>query len=142
MAAVASSYASRNPLQARLAAIWATRKIMLRPGPPSQDAQSAERPQHRPAQSGRPPLITEQNAANTMDSSSDQFQPGQGASSGVTVTELRSRALLWLKAKRSPRGHIALYVAVNLMLSVVWWFAGAGSFWPVFPILSWGVGLA
>lgn len=45
-----------------------------------------------------------------------------------------------------PRSHglraeIAAYVAVNLLLVVVWAATGAGYFWPIWPIAGWGVGL-
>lgn len=74
--------------------------------------------------------------------SSDQFPPSQGPTAGETEAELHSRALKRLKAKRDLGGHVVLYVAVNLMLVVVWWVSGAGFFWPVFPLLGWGIGLA
>ncbi|GAA4880497.1 hypothetical protein GCM10023203_34350 [Actinomycetospora straminea] len=35
-----------------------------------------------------------------------------------------------------------VYVLVNSMLVVIWAFTGAALFWPIFPILGWGVGLA
>ena len=87
-------------------------------------------------------FIDDPKATSTMDSSSDQFSPRQEATSGESEAELRTRALERLKAKQVLRGHIVLYVAVNLMLIVIWWVTGAGFFWPVFPILGWGVGLA
>ncbi|MDD7967956.1 2TM domain-containing protein [Actinomycetospora lemnae] len=31
---------------------------------------------------------------------------------------------------------------VNSMLVVIWAITGAALFWPIFPILGWGVGLA
>lgn len=77
-----------------------------------------------------------------MNSASDQFSQSQGAPSGETEAELRSRALMRLEAKRGLGKNIVLYVAVNLMLVVFWWITGGGFFWPVFPILGWGIGLA
>lgn len=77
-----------------------------------------------------------------MNSTSDQFNPSQGPPSGETEAELHSRALMRLKAKRDLQKNIVAYVSVNLMLVVIWWVTGAGFFWPVFPILGWGIGLA
>jgi hypothetical protein len=56
--------------------------------------------------------------------------------------ELRDEALASLKKKRDFRGHVFIYVAVNAMLVVIWAVTGAGFFWPIFPILGWGVGVA
>jgi hypothetical protein len=56
--------------------------------------------------------------------------------------ELREEALTSLKKKRDFRGHVFIYVAVNTMLVVIWAVTGAHFFWPIFPILGWGVGVA
>jgi uncharacterized membrane protein len=40
------------------------------------------------------------------------------------------------------RIHATVYLAVNLMLIVVWATTGAGYPWFVFPLFGWGVGLA
>ncbi|HEY1285016.1 MAG TPA: 2TM domain-containing protein [Solirubrobacterales bacterium] len=55
---------------------------------------------------------------------------------------LREQAITRLKKKRDFRGHVFIYVAVNALLVVIWAVTGAGFFWPVFPILGWGVGVA
>jgi class 3 adenylate cyclase len=41
----------------------------------------------------------------------------------------------------SVRIHLTVYLVVNLMLVAIWAAAGAGYFWPVWPILGWGIGL-
>ena len=56
--------------------------------------------------------------------------------------ELREQAITQLKKKRDFRTHIFIYVIVNVMLVVIWAVTGAGFFWPVFPILGWGIGVA
>ncbi len=56
--------------------------------------------------------------------------------------ELRDQAVERLKKKRDFRGHVFIYVAVNTMLVVIWAVTGSGFFWPIFPILGWGVGVA
>jgi fatty acid desaturase len=55
--------------------------------------------------------------------------------------QLRERALERLKKKRDFRTHIVIYVAVNAFLVAIWAVTGAGFFWPVFPILGWGIGV-
>jgi hypothetical protein len=56
--------------------------------------------------------------------------------------ELREQAVRSLKKKRDFRGHIFIYVAVNAFLVVIWAVTGSGFFWPIFPILGWGIGVA
>ena len=56
--------------------------------------------------------------------------------------ELREEAISRLKKKRDFRSHVFIYVAVNTALVAIWAITGAGFFWPVFPILGWGIGVA
>ncbi len=46
-----------------------------------------------------------------------------------------------IRAKRAFGLHATVYVAVNLLLVAVWALTGRGYFWPIWPILGWGVGL-
>lgn len=56
--------------------------------------------------------------------------------------ELREHALKHLKKKRDFWGHLLLYVMVNTFLVVVWAVTTPGVFfWPIFPIVGWGVGV-
>ena len=55
--------------------------------------------------------------------------------------ELRKLAVSRLKKKRDFRTHVAIYVIVNAMLVGIWAVTGAGFFWPIFPILGWGIGV-
>jgi class 3 adenylate cyclase len=41
----------------------------------------------------------------------------------------------------SVRIHLAIYVVVNVMLVGIWAASGGGYFWPVWPILGWGIGV-
>ena len=41
----------------------------------------------------------------------------------------------------SVRMHAAVYAVVNLLLVAIWAAAGGGYFWPIWPILGWGIGL-
>jgi hypothetical protein len=39
------------------------------------------------------------------------------------------------------RSHLFAYLAVNAGLVAIWALSGMGYFWPVWPVLGWGVGL-
>ncbi len=55
---------------------------------------------------------------------------------------LRDRAVKQLKKERDFRGHLLVYVLVNAFVVVIWAITGRdGSFWPVFPIAGWGIGV-
>lgn len=54
----------------------------------------------------------------------------------------REAAYRRVKAKRDFQTHIAAYVLVNAMLVVIWALSGTDYFWPIWPILGWGIGLA
>ncbi len=56
-------------------------------------------------------------------------------------SDRRTAALARLEAKREFRNHVAVYVIVNSMLVAIWALTGQGYFWPVWPILGWGIGL-
>lgn len=59
-----------------------------------------------------------------------------------TQTSLREQAIRRLKKKQDFRTHVFMYVAVNAFLVVIWAVTSEGFFWPIFPILGWGIGLA
>lgn len=53
---------------------------------------------------------------------------------------LRERAIKRLKKRRDFRGHLLVYALVNAFLVVVWALTDPhGFFWPVFPIVGWGI---
>jgi hypothetical protein len=56
--------------------------------------------------------------------------------------ELRKLAVSRLRKKRDFGTHIVVYAIVNAMLVAIWAITGAGFFWPIFPILGWGIGVA
>jgi class 3 adenylate cyclase len=39
------------------------------------------------------------------------------------------------------RIHTTIYVVVNVMLIAIWAASGGGYFWPIWPILGWGIGV-
>jgi 2TM domain len=55
---------------------------------------------------------------------------------------LRDRAVTRLKKQRDFHGHLLIYVLVNAFLVVIWAITDRhGFFWPVFPIIGWGIGV-
>jgi hypothetical protein len=61
---------------------------------------------------------------------------------GTDDDGLRDEAIERLKKKHDFYPHVIAYVLVNLFLVGIWAVTGAGFFWPVFPILGWGIGIA
>ena len=55
--------------------------------------------------------------------------------------QLREVAKARLIKRREFVAHLFVYVLVNAFLMAIWVITGAGFFWPVFPILGWGIGL-
>src|SRR3954454_14330160 len=41
----------------------------------------------------------------------------------------------------SVRIHLTTYLVVNLLLIGIWAASGGGYFWPIWPILGWGIGV-
>ena len=57
--------------------------------------------------------------------------------------DLRHEAITSLKKKEAFRSHLFTYLAVNALLVVIWFATGAdGIFWPIFPIVGWGIAVA
>jgi adenylate cyclase len=46
-----------------------------------------------------------------------------------------------IEAKRAFGRHAGIYCAVNLLLIAIWAITSREYFWPIWPILGWGVGL-
>jgi hypothetical protein len=59
-----------------------------------------------------------------------------------TPSEARLLALRRIKARRDLGAHAVTYVVVNAFLVGVWYWTGAGYFWPAWVIGGWGIGLA
>jgi hypothetical protein len=61
----------------------------------------------------------------------------------ISEPDLREQAIARLKKKRDFKAHLFIFVAVNSLLVVIWAVTSSdGFFWPIFPILGWGIGLA
>ncbi len=56
--------------------------------------------------------------------------------------EQRQRAIRRIHAKREFWAHFAVYLAVNALLVLIWALTSATYFWPVWPMLGWGIGVA
>jgi hypothetical protein len=54
---------------------------------------------------------------------------------------LREAAIQRLKKKSDFHVHLMVYLVINGGLVLLWALTGQGFFWPVFPILGWGIGL-
>jgi hypothetical protein len=60
----------------------------------------------------------------------------------VQQDDLRERALLRLKKRRDLGAHALVYAMVNGFLVVIWLMTSTGGFfWPMFPMVGWGIGL-
>jgi len=55
--------------------------------------------------------------------------------------ELRDRAIRRLKKKRDFHGHLLVYAMVNTAIIVIWAVTGGHFFWPIFPLVGWGIGV-
>ena len=55
--------------------------------------------------------------------------------------ERRQWAIRRIRAKRKFWMHVGVYVAVNALLVFVWAVGSNDSFWPVWPMLGWGIGV-
>lgn len=55
--------------------------------------------------------------------------------------ELRRKAIGRIRAIQGFKTHLAVYVVVNLFLVGVWAVTSGGYFWPIWPLLGWGIGL-
>ena len=55
---------------------------------------------------------------------------------------LRKRAIHRLRKKAEFRSHLTAYLLVNAFLVVIWAVTSPGGyFWPIWPMLGWGVGI-
>ena len=45
------------------------------------------------------------------------------------------------RRRRWDSEHVRAYLGVSIMLVAIWALTGAGYFWPIWPILGWGIGV-
>jgi hypothetical protein len=53
----------------------------------------------------------------------------------------REAAIKRIKEKRDFTTHLITYVVVNGFLVGIWAVTGQGYFWPIWPIMGWGIGI-
>jgi hypothetical protein len=72
----------------------------------------------------------------------DTTAAGTSATAGPEETALRERAIKRLRKRRDFYGHLLVYILVNSFLVIIWAMTDMhGFFWPVFPIVGWGIGV-
>jgi hypothetical protein len=62
----------------------------------------------------------------------------------IASDDTRRDDMLWQMAKKRVgfKWSIASYFFVNSFLVAVWFFSSRSYFWPIWPIMGWGLGLA
>jgi Domain of unknown function (DUF1707)/2TM domain len=45
------------------------------------------------------------------------------------------------RRERWDSDHVRAYIGVSIMLIAIWALTGAGYFWPIWPMLGWGIGV-
>lgn len=53
----------------------------------------------------------------------------------------REREARRILRRRAFYLHLSVYLAVNLMIFVIWVLAGGGFPWFLFPLMGWGIGV-
>ena len=46
-----------------------------------------------------------------------------------------------VEEKKGFYTHLIVYICVNILLVLIWFFTGAGFPWFIFPLCGWGIGL-
>ena len=55
--------------------------------------------------------------------------------------QLRKKAKERAELKIGFYWHLPIYVIVNIMLFLIWFYTGQGFPWFIFPLIFWGIGL-
>lgn len=58
------------------------------------------------------------------------------------LDDTRARAIQRIKDRQGFFAHLLAYVLVNAFLIAIWATQDGGFFWPVFPLVGWGIGIA
>lgn len=71
-------------------------------------------------------------------------QDGVPAPTPRRASPVSPRTRTWPAMARTPeqRAHLRSYVLVMALLLGIWAFTGMGYFWPIWPMMGWGIGLA
>jgi hypothetical protein len=54
----------------------------------------------------------------------------------------REQAIQRIRDKNVFKIHLVAYLVINTWLVVMWAISGVSYFWPIFPIVAWGAGVA
>ncbi|HEX6817982.1 MAG TPA: 2TM domain-containing protein [Ktedonobacterales bacterium] len=54
----------------------------------------------------------------------------------------REQATKRIRDKNAFKLHLVAYLVINALFVVLWALSGIGYFWPIFPIVGWGAGVA
>ena len=57
------------------------------------------------------------------------------------LAAFREREARQILKRRAFYLHLSIYIAVNLMLIVIWALAGGGFPWVLFVLMGWGIGI-
>ena len=57
------------------------------------------------------------------------------------LDEAKQQAIRRLSQKRAYRNQVQQYLLVNAVLIVLWAATDRGYFWPIWPIVGWGLSL-
>jgi hypothetical protein len=56
--------------------------------------------------------------------------------------QLRDLAIRRIRRRLDFKAHLFAFVVVNGFIVAIWALTGSGFFWPIFPMLGWGIGVA
>jgi hypothetical protein len=59
----------------------------------------------------------------------------------TTLDAERERVRRQLQERHDFASHLVAYLVINAGLVAIWWFTGAGYFWPAWVLGAWGAGL-
>lgn len=68
----------------------------------------------------------------------EQYEPPDAAIDPAVRRLAKKR----LKARKEFQQHLTSYWIVMTVLVVIWLITGSGYFWPIWPMLGWGIGIA
>lgn len=58
------------------------------------------------------------------------------------TTQLRQHAIHRIRARQHFAMHLLFFLVMGVFFVTMWARSGATFFWPVWPLLGWGIGIA
>jgi hypothetical protein len=71
-----------------------------------------------------------------------RFQPTPPATTPASTPVARTAAPAPVPSHKLFRGHATTYATTMVFLVIIWALTGGGYFWPIWPILGWGLPVA